>query len=308
MKKIICAFLFITVIFACGRNKVNHSEVSEVQPVTAAFGIGKIEPKGGVSNLASPVAGIVSEIKASAGSYVKENDVLIVLDNTDASLNLSEINNSYAVQQKNLESSKVLLQQGLIRLSEAERKLQDSRELYEAGALARETLLTLENDLELEKQNHKKLQNDIALEQSKLNELAARRSMRNEALSRTALRAPMSGMVLDLLPKKGEAVHEYETYALLAPEAPLVVIAEIDEMFSTQIKIGQSCTITLSGSSNPVAKGKVAAISPDLKKKSLFADSGQDFQDRRVREIEISLDEDPQLLIDTKVECIVDLD
>jgi len=56
-----------------------------------------------------------------------------------------------------------------------------------------------------------------------------------------------------------------------------------------------------------VAQGKILSISPDLKKKSLFSDSGQDLQDRRVREIEISIDKDTNLLIDTKVECMIHL-
>jgi hypothetical protein len=56
-----------------------------------------------------------------------------------------------------------------------------------------------------------------------------------------------------------------------------------------------------------VGKGEILSISPDLKKKSLFSDSGQDLQDRRVREIEISIGNDANLLIDTKVECTVHL-
>lgn len=307
MKKTIFALLILSVLFACSRKKADESEVV-LTPVVAAFGIGKVLPKGGISNLAAPVAGIVSEILASAGSEVRTGDVLMILDHTDATLSLNEINNSYAVQQKSLENAKLLAQQGKLRLSEIERKMQDSKALYEAGAIAHETLLNLEHDFELEKQNQESLQNDILLHQSKLNEIATQRNMRSEALNRTTLRSPMDGTVLDLLPKKGEAVTQYETYALLAPDAPLVVVAEIDEMFSSKIKIGQSCTIALSGSSDPVAKGKITGISPDLKKKSLFADSGQDFQDRRIREIEIELESNPDLLIDTKVECIIDLE
>ena len=307
MRKIIYMLWVSGILLSCSKKKSDHTDV-EIMPVATAFGIGKVQPQGGVSNLAAPVAGIVAEIKVSVGSLVKANDVLMILDHTDAAWSVDEVNNSYAVQQKNLESSRILMQQGKIRLSEIERKLGDSRELYEAGALARETLLSLENDFEIEKQNQEKLQNDILLQQSRLNEIAAQRGQRTETLNRTTLRTPMDGTVLSLLPKKGEAVNQYETYALLAPEAPLVVIAEIDEMFSSKIKIGQSCTITLSGNSDPVAIGKVSEISPDLKKKSLFSDSGQDFQDRRIREVEIELENNPDLLIDTKVECIIDLE
>jgi iron only hydrogenase large subunit-like protein len=93
----------------------------------------------------------------------------------------------------------------------------------------------------------------------------------------------------------------------LAPDTPLIVLAEIDEMFSNRLKLGQSCEIRVAGNPQPVAHGKLIVISPDLKSKSLFSDSGEDFQDRRVREIEVSIDNDSGLLIDTKVECIVHL-
>ena len=306
MKKILFFLTIIFLAFACGKKKAETTPV-EIKPVSTAFGLGKVEPQGGISNLAAPVAGIVSELTVSTGSKVKKGDVLMVLDNTDAQHSVSEINSRYTAQQKAVESAKILAKQGLIKLNETERKLRDSRELFEAGALSKESLLVLENDLESEKQNQQKLENDILLQEAQIKEISAQRSMRNEDLNRTSLRAPMDGTVLDVLPKKGEAVNRYETYLLLAPDAPLVVKAEIDEMFSGKIAVGQSCSIYLSEDNEPVAKGKIIRISPDLKKKSIFADSGQDFQDRRIREIEVSLDNDPKLLIDTKVECVVEL-
>lgn len=306
IKKSILYLFLLIFAFGCNEKKENDAPV-EIMPATVVVGLGKVVPYGGVSNLAAPAAGIVTEIIVSTGDKVKGGDVLMVLDDTDATLRLDEINSSFAAQQKSVESSKILARQGRLALSEIERKLSDSRELYEAGAVSRESLLELENNLEVEKQNQEKLQNDIFLQEAQLRELAAQRTMRNEELKRATLRSPMDGVVLDVLPKKGEAVNKYESYLVLAPDAPLVVLAEIDEMFSIKIAIGQTCTISISGNSEPVATGKISRISPDLKKKSLFADSGQDFQDRRIREIEIALDDDPPLLIDTKVECVVNI-
>ena len=306
MKKLFVFLFSLLLLASCGNKKENPAPV-EVKPATIAVGIGKVIPQGGVSNLAAPMAGIVSEIAVSTGSKVKSGDLLLTIDNTDASLALSEINSRLSTQQKSVQSAKLLKGQGLTRLQEKERKLNDARELLNAGAVTGESVRTLQNDYDLEKQNQEKLQNDISLQESQLRELASQKSMRSEDLNRTSLRAPMDGIVLDVLPKKGEAVNRYETYVILAPDAPLVVQAEIDEMFSNRIALGQSCEIRVADNTEPVARGKITGISPDLKKKSLFSDSGQDFQDRRVREIEISIDGDTHLLIDTKVECIVHL-
>ncbi len=296
----------LLLLFACG-NKKENSDPVEVKPANIAVGIGKITPRGGVSNLASPVAGIVSEIAVTTGNKVKLGDLLLTVDNTDASLALNEINSRLATQQKSVQSAKLLKEQGLTRLQEKERKLNDARELLAAGAVTGESVRNLQNEYDLEKQNQQKLQNDILLQESQLREIVSQKSTLAEELNRTSLRAPMDGIVLDVLPKKGEAVNRYGTYVILAPDAPLIVQAEIDEMFSNRLVLGQSCEIKVAGNAQPVAQGKILSISPDLKKKSLFSDSGQDLQDRRVREIEISIDGDTNLLIDTKVECVVQL-
>ncbi len=306
MKKLFIGFFSILFFVACG-NKKEETAPIDVKPTNIAVGVGKITPQGGVSNLASPVAGIVSEIAVTTGNKVKLNDLLLTIDNTDASLALSEINSRLSTQQKSIQSAKLVKEQGLTRLQEKERKLNDARELLAAGAVTGESVRNLQNEYDLEKQNQEKLQNDILLQESQLREIASQKKTRAEDLNRTSLRAPMDGIVLDVLPKKGEAINRYETYVILAPDAPLIVQAEIDEMFSNRLALGQSCEIRIAGNSQPVAQGKIISISPDLKKKSLFSDSGQDFQDRRVREIEVSIDGDTDLLIDTKVECVVRL-
>lgn len=306
MKKLFIGFFSILFFVACG-NKKEETAPIDVKPANIAVGVGKITPQGGVSNLASPVAGIVSEIAVTTGNKVKLNDLLLTIDNTDASLALNEINSRLTTQQKSIQSAKLVKEQGLTRLQEKERKLNDARELLAAGAVTGESVRNLQNEYDLEKQNQEKLQNDILLQESQLREIASQRSVRAEDLNRTSLRAPMDGIVLDVLPKKGEAINRYETYVILAPDAPLIVQAEIDEMFSNRLALGQSCEIRIAGNSQPVAQAKIISISPDLKKKSLFSDSGQDFQDRRVREIEVSIDGDTDLLIDTKVECVVQL-
>ena len=154
----------------------------------------------------------------------------------------------------------------------------------------------------------KKIENDLAMQQSQLDEIEVQQAVKVNALKQTALRAPADGIVLDILPKPGEAVSQYQTYARLAPDAPLVVQAEIDEMFAVSVVPGQKCMVRLAGENEQVAKGKVVRISADLKKKSLFSDSRDDLEDRRVREVLISLDTVfHPLLINTKVECTVQI-
>ncbi|HNX65358.1 MAG TPA: HlyD family efflux transporter periplasmic adaptor subunit [Bacteroidales bacterium] len=305
MKKLIIPLLLLLTITGCGKKQATKP-VSVPQPVTQIVGLGKIMPVGGVSELASPVSGIITGIPVKEGSKVKKGDILVQLDNKSQQLDVAEAENKMMSQQKAIESARLLLNQKSIALEDKLRKLTDAGELLKAGAATGDNVRMLQNDYDQGVQEVKKLQSDLALQESQLNELSVQKEIKINTLSQTTLRAPMDGTVLDILPRTGESVSQYQTYGRLAPDAPMIVQAEIDEMFSDKLEQGQSCSVRLLGESQPVASGKIISVSADLKKKSLFSDSGEDMQDRRVREIEISLDEvSKPLLINTKVECTV---
>gem|GEM_PF-4359068 len=133
MKRVLLTLPLMLSLFACGKKEAERAPI-EPAPVNIAVGIGKITPQGGVSKLASPVAGIVSDIAVTTGVKVKQGDLLLTLDNTDASLALNEIESRLSTQQKSIASAKVLKEQGVIRLREKERKLKDALELLAAGA------------------------------------------------------------------------------------------------------------------------------------------------------------------------------
>jgi hypothetical protein len=56
-----------------------------------------------------------------------------------------------------------------------------------------------------------------------------------------------------------------------------------------------------------VATGRITKLSPYLQKKSLFSEIPGEREDRLVREIEITLDGRPSLLLNAKVECVIKL-
>jgi HlyD family secretion protein len=305
MKRIIFPLFLILAMMGCGKRQT-AKPVSLPLTVTQIVGIGKLMPVGGVSELASPVAGIITSIPAKEGSKVKKGDILVQLENKNQLLDVAEAENKMISQQKAIESARLLLNQKSIVLDDKLRRLTDAKDLLKAGASTGDNVITLQNDYDQGIQELKKLQSDLAMQESQLNELSVQKEIRINNLQMTSLRAPMDGTVLDILPRTGEAVSQYMTYGRLAPDAPMIVHAEIDEMFSDRLEQGQSCSVRLIGEAQPVAIGKIIIISADLKKKSLFSDSGEDMQDRRVREIEVSLDKvSKPLLINTKVECTV---
>lgn len=298
--------LALLTLGGCTHGKKQESVAEEPQPVNKVVGIGKIIPLGGVSELASPAPGIVTAVLVKTGDEVKKGDVLITLNNTSQSLAVNEVDKQIASQRKSIQSAQSLIDQQKITLNEKERVLQDTKELLQAGAATGERVRSLQSDYDAGVQQLRKLESDLQVQQARLGELSAQRASRAETLQLATLTAPMDGCILDIHPLPGESLSQYETYARMAPDAPLIVKAEIDELFANKLAVGQGCSINLIGETETRATGKILHISPALQKKSLFSDSGEDMEDRRVREIEVSIDGDQKnLLIDTKVECTV---
>lgn len=298
----------ILIIAACN-NKKENSGPADIPTITRVVGIGKITPQGGVSQLASPASGIVTKVRRKAGDTVKAGDILLIVDETEESLSVREIDSRIASQQHAVESAgSTLLQEKLV-LVDKLRRLNDARELLEVGASTGENVRTLQNEYDLAVEQLKKLESDYKMQQAQLEEAIIQRASRLKALERMQFRAPIDGTLLDITPRIGEAVDLHETYARISPEGSFIVRAEIDELFANKLAIGQRCSIKLtSGDSILSSNEEILYISPDLKRKSLFSDSGNDLEDRRVREIEITLRHATTVpLIDTKVECVVNL-
>ncbi|HEX2922137.1 MAG TPA: HlyD family efflux transporter periplasmic adaptor subunit [Bacteroidales bacterium] len=302
------AVIFLSVAVAITGCSGKKSQVVETlpAPVTQVTGIGKIIPESGISEVASPVSGIVIGLPVSEGSHVKKGDVLVMLDNTGETLAVRESDSRIATQQKAVESQQWLIEQKKTDIADKLRKLTDAQELLKSNATSGENVRKLQNDLDMANQEMKKLESDLALQQSQLKEAYARQAISMNNLEQTSLKAPVDGVVLDILPNPGEAVSQFQTYARLAPDNRLIVNAEFDEMFAAKLAIGQRCEVHVPGDSVQIANGKIVRLSADLKKKSLFSDSGDDLEDRRVREAEVLLDSiSGELLINTKVECTV---
>ena len=303
------ALLLISMLFiACG-NKQEKSEpvTSELMP-SQIVGIGKVVPHGGVVNLAAPASGIVNEIYVNTGDTVKKGDLILTLNSTDEELSVNEANTRIRSQELSVESAQIALAQERIAHKEQQRLLNDAKELLEVGATTGENVRLLQNEFNQSDEQLKKAENDLRLQQSQLSELKIQQATRVNNFEKTKFYAPLDGILLDLVPKVGEALNLHQQYGRISPNKPLVVLVEIDELFADYLSLGQACIIKLPGSSEVAATGEIIRISPDLKKKSLFSDGGTDLEDRRIREIEVSINETYKtLFIESKVECSVQL-
>ena len=308
MKTKILSIAIILILIGCSNKKEHSSQPTNEFTVENVVGIGKILPQGGIIDLAAPSSGIVKEVYFKAGDSVSAGNIILMLENSDEELSIKEVDSQLSSQKLAIKSSLLLLEQEKLAHKERQRLLNDAEQLLKVGATTGENVRTLQNEFNLGVEKLKKIENDYKIQQSQLSEMNIQRSSRINDLDKMIFRTPIDGILLDLTPKTGESVSIYQQYGRLSPNKPLIVKAEIDELFADRLKVGQICKINFPGDSAVAATGELVFISPDLKKKSLFSDSGTDLEDRRIREIEVSLNEIYKtLFIESKVECIIQL-
>jgi len=308
MKKLIALFSFILLLYGCANKQTNDTQINAEITPSIIVGIGKVVPQGGVIELAAPKSGIVREIYVKDGDSIKSDDLILTLYSSDEELSVQEADLRLKTQELSAKSAKIALEQGQLELEEQQRLLNDARELLKVGATTGENVRTLQSKFNSGAEQQKRLENDYLMQQALLNELKVQRSSFASELSKTEFRAPMDAVLLDINPHVGEAVSLHQQYGRISPIKPLVVMVEVDELYADKVMMGQHCTIYFHGDPEVAATGEIVRISPDLKKKSLFSDSGTDLEDRRIREIEVRLNDiNKTLFIESKVECKIEL-
>ncbi len=141
------------------------------------------------SRLSAEVSGTVLRWTADVGTQVRRGDILVQLDPTDHQLNLQRAEAGLTAAQARL------------KLGEVQR--QRARELVAQGFFSQEALAQRETEVALQ-------QADVSSAQSQVD--AARRQ-----LTRTTLRAPFNGTVVQRMVQLGETV---------SPGTPLLTLAE----------------------------------------------------------------------------------
>jgi HlyD family secretion protein len=96
-------------------------------------------------------------------------------------------------------------------------------------------------------------------------------------LERCAVRAPVDGVVVDVLTNAGEFISLAVPAALLRllPDAPLQVRAEIDARDLPRVCVAQPATFTADAFASTPMRGQVESISPVISARTLFTASNE---------------------------------
>jgi multidrug resistance efflux pump len=299
-------------LVACGEEDSQQKQPPPTTQQVAAevdkiVGIANVEPFGKLLPLSSEVNGVVTEIFKEANQKVNQGEKLIALDYKVEQTQLVQAQSKLRTQQAVIKAAQATLASLEVKRANAQATYERNQRLLAGGAATQQTLDDSRFQYEQNRKDAEAAQATLAQQQGRLAELQADVSYYQALLDRRFVKAPVSGLILSVDTKVGESISSTTVLGDFAPDGPLMAITEVDELFATKVKLGQTAFIRPQGGSDTLARGKVVFISPYLRKKSLFADKAENLEDRRVREARVELDSSANVLIGSRVECVIEV-
>jgi HlyD family secretion protein len=183
------------------------------------------------------IAGLVSAIPVEKGQWVRKGQVLLRIDDAEYTANV-------LLAQRSLEAAQSSAQQACLAAEQAERDVRRSADLLERN---------LTSTQEHEKAQTNAETNAAACHAAEARMLQAEASLSSAKaiLAKTIIRAPFSGVVLDVTTEVGEWISPSPPGVFIPPvldvidPAALYVEAPIDEADVERIRVGQPVRITL---------------------------------------------------------------
>lgn len=313
MKNQILVLAAIALLSSCGKPESESNDNSQNTKTLAEsktdliVAVGKVEPENEIVKLSAQSGGIVTSVLKRDGDKISQGELLVQLDDDIEQSKINEIRMQIQSQRNQIEIEQSQLKEAEINLSNKKALFSKNKRLVETGAETQQSLDDLAIEIKVLEVSLDRLKAKIQFATNNLNELNAQLKTAETEAEKKLFKAPDNGLLLDITVSKGESVSQYSTYAEFAPQGNLIVRAEVDELFSSQVKVGQKVDIVFTGSDRVIATGEVFLVSPYLKKKSLFSEKANDQEDRRVREIRIRIKDSSNLVINSKVECKIKL-
>ncbi len=307
MRSISLTILLALVLVNCNNKKNVPTAPISNHPVdiNQVVGVGKIEPENEIIQLSVEVAGIIQKVYKNENDSVHAGDFILELKHTVEDANIAQQKSAAAMQDAQIKVDENAITELQIRYANANTEVQRLQRLLSQGAETRQVVDNAITDMQSFHANIRKLQATVEVSKLKWAETKSQVTIAETQLQQKFVKAPVNGVLLELNAHVGNYIDSNEIFAQLNPGGRTIAVCEIDELFADKIKTGQSAIIRSFGALDTLSTGKVYFASSFLKKKSLFIDQAGEKEDRRVREIKILLDNPANLLLNSRIECVV---
>ena len=243
---------------------------------------GIIEPENEVL-LLSPASSIITGIKFDVGSEVQGGDIILQLDENPIIEQIENIEDQIEVKMNNLEKTQLNarnvrvdldynVEVKKLRIISLKSEIVDQEQLLEVGGISpakfdktKQELTLAEKDLEtLQAKNSIRLQ-QLATEEKGLKlqiEIQKKQlDQKKELLKKMAIRAPSSGIILEINGKEGEKINTDRLLVRMSDLTTFKLSASIEDIHSEVTKTGRDVYAVVDGE---YLTGKIGTISPTI--------------------------------------------
>lgn len=249
---------------------------------------GKVDIEGGVIRLAARRDGVIAEVLVEEGARVQRGQVLALLDDETARVNLSLA--KYEVRQAAQERAK-----SAVELAAAKREVTRLEPLARRETVPRQ-------ELERARDAQALAEVAVAVAQAATDTARGRQAVAARELEERKVVAPLDGQVIQRQARPGNGVSTLNVTPLFlfAPDVPRIVRAELEEQYLSVVAPNQAAEIILEADSSKIWRGTVLRVGRVVGARTPSDDPGER-QDNRVVEVVVSFDDAQTLLIGQRV-------
>jgi multidrug efflux pump subunit AcrA (membrane-fusion protein) len=268
-------------------------------------GIGRIEPELRFLDLSSETTGSIARINFAPGDLVSGGEVIVELSTSLEKARVEQAAARIQSQKAQIEAARASLSAIRVRAENARVSFERAKELYATSTESEAAFDTAKAEFEALREDVNRFQAEFITAENTLKEYRADLKLAQAELDRRYIRAPTDGQLLTLDVTLGSLISPETVFAVFAPESPQVARCEIDELFAALVRSGQRASLRNQGTTDVLARGEVTFVAPSFTRKSLFSDDVGDLEDRRVREVWITLESGSELILGSRIECVI---
>jgi len=211
------------------------------------------------------VSGQIVDVLIKDNQFVKEGDLVARIDDTDYKVKVDQVTAQYERTLLDQENAKANFKAADTNIDVAKKDLERYTNLYEAGAVSKQTLDSAQAKYDAAKAQFTRAEqsvfstNDSKVADADLKVIKAQKEQAELNLSYTNVYAPQSGTVASRRVEKGMYVQVGTPLFTIVPEE-VWVVANFKENQLRHMKAGQEVDIKVDTYPNKIFKGKIDSI------------------------------------------------
>ena len=274
---IVLLALFVVHVLADDKKSAMQTVSPAPSPAYVAVAKGRVDIEGGIIRLAAQRDGLIQAVMVEEGDRVKKDQVLARIDSRQAGI---------GVELARAELTRAKAQARLLeaRYAFAQREAKRNTDAAKEGAISKQ----IADDKQTEVHTR---QADLAAATAAVSVAAAQLKQAEFEVEVRQVRAPFDGRIIKRNAKPGDGISTLNVTELfqLAPVAPRIVRADIDEQFIDHVKVGMLAEIISETNSDQKFQGRIIRIGEIFGSRKQ-TDDPNERQDVRVVDTVLSLD------------------